>query len=216
MKYLEVTMLKRLSFRTRLLLGFISLLLLMLGSILISLNYVEKMAESTNLIDRHPKTVLTAVRDIEIGTFEIHNFMDDIVEVKNKDQINEIKIKINKLDVKIYTTFTLLKDRYLGNMEDIKSALKTYGDWKMIREEAVSYIDKADYFQGENIVNTLGHDYIKLLTQKYHIIQDYALKKADEHFNKIEPDKKNNRNFLIRISLFLFSFAINDNYINIK
>ena len=201
-------MLKRLSFRTNLLLGFTSLLLLMLGSILISLNYVEKMSESIKLIDKHPKTVLTAVRDIELNTFKIHNFMNSLLETNNEAKIDEFKVKINESDKNISTFITLLKDRYLGDLEDLSNLIKTYNDWKMIRSETILYVDRGDYSQAEIMFNSLGHDYIKLLSSKCEIIQDYALNKVKEHFYKIKSQKKANRNFLVYIVLLLFIFAL--------
>ncbi|MDA3885788.1 MAG: PAS domain S-box protein [Candidatus Delongbacteria bacterium] len=201
-------MFKRLAFRTRLFIGFGSLLILMFISITISLNSVNKILDSSKLIDKHPIAVLDAIRNIETNTFQIHLIIEGLLLTTNKTQIDNYVNTINELDEKTSTHFNLLENRYLGNLNDIKNIRDTYHDWKIIRDEIFSDIKNENYPQAENSINSLEKDYIKLLSSKYFTIKEYASNKSKEYFNKIQSQESSNRKFLIYISFILFGIVV--------
>ncbi|MDA3884914.1 MAG: PAS domain S-box protein [Candidatus Delongbacteria bacterium] len=200
-------MLKKLSFRTRIFIGFGSVLVLMLISALISINCVNRIYETTNLINEHPQTVLAAMRDIQVNTIKVNHLMRDLLDVNDSILIEKIDSDIIDLDKTTVAKLLIIKDRFLGNAEDVSVIEKIYKDWKMIREETISYIKNKKYSQGRKTIESLDDDYVHLLSSKYDFIEEYASRKADEQFIIIDTNMEETKDFLIYTSIFMLLFA---------
>ncbi|NOR44259.1 MAG: PAS domain S-box protein [Candidatus Delongbacteria bacterium] len=201
-------MLKKLSFRTRLFLGFASLLILTLGTISFSFNNAFKMSKLITHLQDNPRTVGLTIKNIESNSIKINNFVNKLLNIKDEDRSLEILAEISQLEKQIFYDFDLVEDRYSGNEEDVEDAIKTYSDWKMIREEALGYLKEGDYSQAELIVNSLCNDYIELLSSKYHIIKINSFKTATEYFKKIELRMHKNMSRMLFFSIFVIILTI--------
>jgi len=200
--------LKKLSFRTRLLLGFILILILVLGTISFSLSNALNISKLIKQLQESPRTVGLTIQQLKSNSLKINELVHQLLILDDEGKASEIHTKIIQLEKQISSDFDLIEDRYSGNEEDVKDAKKTYNDWKMIREEALDYLKSGDHSQATQIVNSLCSDYIELLSSKYRIIKTNSFKTATEYFKKIELQIHKNMSRMLFVSVFIILMAI--------
>lgn len=195
---------KGLKFQTRLILGFSIILLFSFIIGIIAFIEIKTISKNTESIYRHPLTVSNSVRDINISINAIHRSMKDVVLAKNIEELYESILLVNKHDRQVYTSFKIVKERFLGDKEVVNDAYSAYRDWEKIRNEVILLKKGGHDERAADITRGRGAFHVNLLFEKTKILTDFAQSKADEFYhNTIESEEKSIAILISSISLIL-------------
>ena len=205
---------------------FIGLLIFILSSSIISIFYyrdINELNKVTNSIIEHPFTVTKSAHHIDIYINAMHSAMKDVVLSKNEIELNNSINLINANEQLIYDNFEIIKEKFLGDLENVKDAYTTFAAWKPIRDEVINLVKNGNVDEAVKITKEKGNDHIVLLFQKTYKMIDFANEKAAS-FNQDSIDilLKAKRNFLLTliaslglgVILFMWIFYSISNPIN--
>ncbi|MEN9847824.1 MAG: hypothetical protein RL368_564 [Pseudomonadota bacterium] len=128
-------MFKAMKIRTRLFMGFMAMTLfsVVLGGF--SIYQMNRLATLTEKLHYHPFTVTKTIRDIHIMLLEMRLYMRDMAMIDS--QVSESMIaKVNKLDEESVNALDLVKERFLGDANDVIALRASLVEWRHAREEA--------------------------------------------------------------------------------
>ena len=129
---------KRLRFKSLLLIGFSILLLLSITIGLWGLFQINKISSNTTILYNSPLVVSNAVRDININIYEMQNSLKDIVLSNSEEEINTSLASIEKNDKIIHQSFDTISQRFLGDKGIILDALNEHNKWNTILNEVIA------------------------------------------------------------------------------
>ena len=110
-------------------------LLISLGGF--SLFYLDKIAQKTELLYKHPYTVSNAVRNIDTNIVAMHRYMKDVALAENAEDIKHAHALVDAHEINVLQNFQIVLNRYLGSKSDIDSAYQAFIGWKVIRDEVI-------------------------------------------------------------------------------
>ncbi len=200
--------LNKYKFKTRLIFGFGIIILINIISIIISLQKVNHLRGDFEAIYNHPLAVSNAVREINGDINAIHRTMKDVVLSENIEQVIKETALVSEYDNKIKKAFKTVYDRFLGNMNDVNRANKTYHEWGIIRNEVIELMKQGKKEDATQITRGKGAEHIKKLLNHTQIMIDFAAKKADEFYNKNKEKEKNAYIILIIMLFLLLSLSV--------
>lgn len=122
---------KRLIFSFSILLSFT----IIVGTI--AIYEMNKLAEISSNMYRHPLTVSNAVRDIKSNIIAIHRSMKDVALANSPAEISFAKDAVNRYEIRVYELFKVVHERFLGEKEQVIAAEKSFRAWKKIRDEVI-------------------------------------------------------------------------------
>ena len=184
----------------RLSIGFgISILITLIWGIS-ALSEIQNLAKLTESMYQHPWTVSNAVRDIKADILAMHRSMKDVVLAENSKEIDEAAALVDNYEVRVYKNFGIVLNRFLGDLDEVKTAEKAFYDWKVIRDEVIS-LSRAGY-KGEaaDITRGKGADHVVFMMDKIDKMIDFAASKA-ETFH-LTADKEREKTTFTLIILF--------------
>lgn len=196
---------RKFKFQTRLIVGFSSILLFCFIIAFISIYQIRLIRINSEAMYRHPLTVSNSVRDINISINAIHRSMKDVVLAEDKNQLNESVLLVNQHDKLIRESFTIVRERFLGDKQVVDEAYRAYINWELIRNEVIN-LKSADQNQlAANITKGKGAMHVELLFQKTKVLTDFAQNKADEFYLNTQNSEQKGVAILIwTISIMLF------------
>jgi signal transduction histidine kinase len=196
---------KGLKFQTRLVLGFSIILFFSFIIGTISFIEIKNIGKNTESIYRHPLAVSNSVRDINISINAIHRSMKDVVLAKNIEELYESVLLVNKHDRQIYTSFKIVRERFLGDKEVVNDAYIAYRDWEKIRSEVIMLKKGGHDERAADITRGRGAFQVNLLFEKTKILTDFAQNKADEFYQStLAAEQKSFAILITSISIILF------------
>ncbi len=198
--------LKNLRFRTRLIIGFSSGLLMSVIIMIIAIYEIHNISEHTKLIYQHPFLVSNNVKDINIYINAIHHTMKDIVLAKNKEQVDSAIIIINENDRKIHAAFDIVYKRFLGDINVVDDAHDTYVAWTPIRNEVIKLMRIKNIDMAVGVTKGKGASHVKLLFSKTKVLINFAENKANEYLINVKNIEK--ASIIILIIIFFLLFLI--------
>ena len=179
-------MLGKIKIGTRLGLGFGVVVVLTLIMGFVSLSKMDKLANLTTKMYRHPLAVSNAMRDIRADVIAMHRAMKDVALAKNRDQIEAAAAEIDRYEQGAEKGFSLVMERFLGNQKDVIAAHKAFKDWKIIRDEVIRLTKAGNRDAAAAITVGKGAQHVKLLNEKIQYLVDFASRKADEFYANAE------------------------------
>lgn len=172
------------SIKTRLFIGFAIIIALNFVSILLSIRQINVIRNDLENIYMHPLAVSNAVREINGNINAIHRTMKDIVLSESINELNKEVARVNKYDKKIQDAFRIVHERFLGNMQDVNQAHKSYNDWEEIRNEVIFLMKNGQKQEAAKITKSKGAKHIEKLFGHTQTMIDFAQIKADEFYFK--------------------------------
>jgi PAS domain S-box-containing protein len=200
--------LKHLRFKTRLYSGFIFVILSLIVISLIGVNNLNKLHDNTELIYKHPLTVNNAVRDINIAIYGMQRSMKDISSVKDKQEIDSIKMILNNYKAEANKSFELVFERFLGDLKDVENAYNCFNNSEKIRKEVILLKFAGKDKEAAQLINTTGAEHMKTLLAKTKVMSDYAKEKADEFRTHSENTYKRTFRILTILILVLLALSV--------
>lgn len=176
--------LRNITIGARLFLGFGVILLFVV--LLAGLTYQQSkhLWQNTDDMYNHPLQVSKATSDIKADVIAIQWLMKDIVLDKHLSQ-NEILAKLNQIDTyekKVYESFDIVKDRYLGDKSDIDSAFNLFKDYKLLRDKLIGLRQHGQDEELYTRFRTVNVPYMYKMLNRVQIIVDFARNKAESFY----------------------------------
>jgi len=177
--------------------GFISMILLTVvlgvGAIRISHNLIQLNAALFN----HPFVVSNTLRDIKLDILEIHRVMSGAVHARYAEDFNEVLTAIHRRENNIDARFDIIEERYLGDIDEVRSARRAVADWKGLRNRALGLVQARRYDEALGITQNEGPAQIELITRRLDVLLAFAHNKAAEFRAQSESSYRQNEAVLV-------------------
>ncbi len=119
----------------RLVAGFSGLLLLFSITSYLAIINMEKLANRTEMLYKHPFTVSTAVLRIRANVIKLYDLVEYYrLDVKHYDLLTFNKSLAN-LNQTVEADFNIILERFLGEKGDIEYSFQLYKDWYILLQE---------------------------------------------------------------------------------
>ena len=198
---------KRLRFRTRIILGFSIILLLSLISGITSFMTLSYISYHSNLIHEHPFTVNNSVRDINSIIYNLHITVENLYLKDSDEDFEKYSGLIKTYNTLFEISYDIVYSKYLGDINSVVDIRNAYKECQNLAYKALILKKEKKYHELREIATNKFPICKNNALQKNNVVLDFAKNKADVFFSEI----KNNKDSLIRllgaviISIFLIS-----------
>lgn len=175
---------------------------------LVSLSKVNDIADLTEKLYNHPYTVSTGILEINSDIIAIHRSMKDVTLAKNNTEIDQAVKIVDDYEQKIYSSFEIVKERFLGDKTMITEAIKAVTDWKVIRDEVITLTKVGKNKAAAAITKNKGARHVKLIETKINNIIDFAQNKAINFHVNAAKVRGDTLLFIVILSIILIALAI--------
>lgn len=156
-------MLNRMTISARLFTGFSVILVATLVLGLMSLRSIQKLADASENIFKHPFTTSRAIRDAKTEVLVAQQVMNALVHYARAAEIDTFVARLEARRKVNDETFALVAERYLGDRLDLDRIQRARDDWAEVRAETIALLKsgrKAEAValhaeQSDRLVNTL-------------------------------------------------------------
>jgi signal transduction histidine kinase/DNA-binding response OmpR family regulator/HAMP domain-containing protein len=181
---------KNLKIGIRLAIGFASVLILTIIVGVIAIIEMQNLAENIVQMYKHPLAVSNAVRDIRADIIAIHRSMKDVALAKDVGQITTASATVYRYEQKVYKSFELVSQRFLGDKGDVKIAKQAFSEWKAIRDEVIRLMELGEKDQAADITKGKGAKHVEDIDKKIQVMIDFASDKGDSFFENAQQDSQ--------------------------
>jgi signal transduction histidine kinase len=191
---------------TRIISGYIFLLLFF---IIVSVFYLISIKGNSKIVDeiiRHPNTVSNAALMVNVEVNAIHRLMEDVVLAESEVQLIKELEKIDSLDYAVLEKLQIIKNRYLGNLDDVLELENSFNNWKLIRQEVIHKVRSNKEDDAFSITVGKGVLQVNLLNSQTKKIIDFAFSKILEYENESQNSLKTQ--YVISVIFVLIAFFL--------
>jgi methyl-accepting chemotaxis protein len=199
---------KNLKIRSRMLIAFVVLLLLLIFVSIFSMTRMYSLADFTTQMYEHPFTVSNAVRDAEINMIKMHRSMKDVTLAENQDQLEQAVEEVDRLEKLVYKKLKVVKKQFLGEKELVDSLRENFANWKSIRDEVISLTRQNQKAQAAAITKGKGARYIAMLTEEMKSFTEFAGNKAAEFLKEAQRNENSSYKIVSIIDLITILGAV--------
>lgn len=151
---------------------------------------MNHLADLTEKMYKHPLTVSSAVRDVNINVIKIHRHMKDVTLAQNEAQLDKAVALVDKYEALAQQKFKIIKERFLGNQQDVDDLIETFVAWKPMRDEVIALTRTGKHVEAATITKERGAKHVQLLEKQMQALIDFASKKADTFMTNAENQEK--------------------------
>ena len=181
--------LKNIKIAHKLTLGFGILVIFMFISSFIAVKSSIDLSKVTANIYNHPLAVSKAVRDIRYDVMQSYHLIEHLDENTTADEIKQISKNISDYKQNILNNFTILEDRFLGDMNPIKDAKKNFIEWNTIIEKRLTMAANGNLsLKGKKSLHN-PYSEIEVLDKSVQYVINFANNKGDEFYRQAESYK---------------------------
>lgn len=196
---------QNLKFNTRILIGFITIIVITIIIIFFSLSQIKKISTNTDMLYKHPLTVSNAIRDVNFNIITIFRKTEKVLKAEDSILINHAVESIRKCDSIIQASLSIINERYLGKIITIENTERSYQKWISICNSVVSLKKEGKDAEALELRENKLSDYDKLIFSQTNLIAKFARKKANEfYFDTKKAEKTSNRTILIVFVFLVF------------
>jgi len=188
--------------------GFAVVALLVIIFAMVSLQKTSKVAELNDQMYQHPFTVSNAVLEANSDIISMHRYMKDVVLAANQEELEIAISLVEQHEQEVYRNFTLIKERFLGDMEAVNSAFSAFVDWKVIRNEVIILQRNGQNLKAATITVGKGAQHVQLLTHRMNVLIDFARNKALEFKSNSQKTYKDSLFVLYLLLTFIILSSI--------
>ena len=195
----------------RLLIGFSSIILLLIAFGVISLIEIRTLSKVTRTIYNHPLVVSNASLAATVSMIKMHRSLKDVAFFDFPSEINTAINTVNEQERLVLKSLDTVKKNILGD-EGKKLENETrrlFVTWKPIREEVIKLVSNGQREAAAKITMGKGADHVAKLETKMLELTSYARNKADGFIRdgeKVRSRVMKTTIILISIGLFLSVF----------
>jgi len=169
---------KKLSFRSRINLGFIIVFSILIFTTLYSIWQLNTIVKSLELVYNHPFKVSNSIRQVQIEIYKTAQLVRDIHFVDTKPQLDSLVDEINNCDRQININTKVIYNLYLGNKSDVDNLSQLYEDWNSIKKTMFRLKSENKTDSLEWILKFKNHQHVNHIIYHAKIIADFAENKA--------------------------------------
>jgi len=195
--------LNKLSFRTSIYAGFISILLLMCISVTISVIQIKKVTFNTKLLYQHPFFVSNKISDINTNLSEMRSSMKDLIFANNKNDIEKYIDIVNKDEATIHKLYDTVSIYFLGEKDQVVFAKKNLFELEKIHDQIFYFMRTGNTKDALQIFYTIDADKDFALIQNNANIRKFAFDKAKEIIAHAENAETKDTAYIILFALFI-------------
>jgi signal transduction histidine kinase len=160
--------------------GIIVAMVLALGAV--AMVEMNSVANSIRQMHEHPLKVGNAVRDIRTEIVKMHQVMKDLLPGGNAKHIQAVLDDMNQDEKVVESLFQDLRERYLGDPEEVKAAYQSFVDWKPIRLEEIELVRKGQNEAAMKLSKDKGDDQVDAIQELILPISNFATAKAESFY----------------------------------
>ncbi len=191
--------LRDLKIGTRLTLGFVLIIVLILASFYLIFTRVDTLTTLTERMYRHPFTVVDAVHSIRYESRYIQDLLNNAVIFP--ETIDSVKKVIDSLDVEMRRNLVVGRERYLGEKTEFDELSRTYDMRAESKERMIGYIENGSLEEAK----TELRNRTAIVERSNSVIEkvlNFAQNKSKE-FYSASRQTKNESVFMISLTLLL-------------
>lgn len=182
-------------------------------SVVIGLSALRNISSSTVLIQnmyKHPLAVSNAVRDINANVVAIHRSMKDVVLSQNEGELLLAEHLVDEYEKAVFDNFEIVFSQFLGDMNDVETAHKSFSDWKPIREEVIYLWHEGHIDEAVAITKGKGAKHVDKVLADVEVMMEFANSKADSYYDATyDTERKAYNSMLLLLGVvLLFSVLI--------
>lgn len=169
---------------TRLTIGFMLVILIMLAAGILGLRQIHVLAGLVTQMYNHPLTVGYAMRDIRSEIDQMHDQMQRLLFVSDAVELNDVARNIDNATARVMDKFDLVMERFLGNTNDVIIARQTFIAWKNMLDQEIAVVRAGGK---EELDRNHFLDRLKrtdMLKTKLQVMIDFAIGKANSFLDK--------------------------------
>ena len=158
---------------------FISLLFL----ILVGLFTITQMYALSNLVTKmywHPFTLSKAVRDVNINVVKMHLSIQNMVLTDNSNDVAAILQKIKAYEQQINADLKLIKERFLGNKQEVDDVIKILQRCEPVHEKIITLIKSGQRQAALSMTKTDISNHITELEKEINDLINFTNSQADQ------------------------------------
>ncbi len=200
---------KKLRFRTRLVIAFSTLLAFILVLGLFALYEISNVNKYLFNMYDHPLVVSNAVRDVG-GNIELmtHNMDHFILDDDNVEAEEYLKI-IFTSDSLVNESLKDIRSRYLGDKNSVDSLAVAYSHYKELVDDVIHLKKKEDIVGAYGLFEKQVRGRSDKVYDKAKVITDFAQNKADQIYNEsVKATKQNIVLFCLVLAVFILASII--------
>jgi methyl-accepting chemotaxis protein len=145
-------MIDKLRIRTRLLMSYTIIVVLMMLTGGYALNRISYMANQTTEMYDHPFAVRKAVRNATLAFLKMHDNLKDAASTKNRSVLNADLREMSNQEKEFNTNMEMVKERNLGKKSDVDDVLRVHEEWKRLSDRIIAKANK-----GETATQLIGN-----------------------------------------------------------
>ena len=184
------------------LLGLLIALMLSIGWI--GYNSVNRVAELTETLYDRSVIAWVAVLRIDKNVVGMHRSMKDVVLAASEAEITQYGIRVDEEETKAMANFGLLRERFMGDPALVDAALKTFLDWKQIREQVIRMSLDGRRREAALITQTIGEEQVAKIEKE----MDALRAASQEHGQQFFRDAQEARDKALLFVSISIGFAL--------
>lgn len=176
--------------RTRLFLSFGLMIMFILSIGTFALFQMYGLSELTAKLYNHPFTVTNTIRKVNINLVEMRSAMKDVALAKDDLSLKESVDSLNTYDQEVYDHFKIIKERFLGDQQDVDALIKLFDDWRTIRQDIIAQKKAGKHEEAmAAITSGTGATHFAKLQEAMKVISLFADNKAKDFFDNAQLQK---------------------------
>jgi len=188
----------------RLFLGFSIVVILTVTFGITALLEFKTLSTFTEDMHDHPMIVSNSVRDIKLGLMQIqYNIQLQLYDQSIRDShvlSNETRI----IQDQIENSFNLINVRFLGDMEDVRTAHETYIEVRPVLNRILYLIEMDEIDQAVTLNHEMSSIHMINLNNQVQVMSDFAYGKSEEFYLNAMTESEN----IYRITIYYLSLII--------
>lgn len=160
------------------------MLLITLGAV--GIYEIRTLVDLNRDMYRHPFTVSNAVLSIDADIIRIHRAMKDVALAQDNAEMEQAIALVNRLEERVFKTFTIVDERFLGEATQIHSTRTLIQRWKPIRDEVISLMRQGRRDEAAAITKGRGAVHVERILESVDELTAFARNKAEEFQAKAE------------------------------
>jgi hypothetical protein len=196
------------SIRTKLFIGFFSILGLVVIIFIFSFFQYKQLARITDSLYNHPLKVSNAVREVDLNLVRLHHSIINTAIADSDEAFRKANTNADSSILAITKNFDIVYERFLGEKSMVDSAYSGFEGMLELKKQVVNIreehgIDEAIVFSRKNL-----SDKLKSTVVHTKAIADFASDKANTFYTDSIERMKYFQNWMVGISLFLIITGI--------
>ena len=199
-------MIGKLQIRTRLLISYTIIVILMVITGGYSLSRISYVASRTTELYEHPFTVRKSVRDATLSFMKMHVKLKDAASGKVSSALSADLREMSELEKVFNSNMEIVKERYLGKKSDVDDVFRVYEEWKRLRDQVIADVKANKGETAAQLIRNMDANQFAAFEKEMGDILTSADNKAAEFVQ--ESQKTSQASFVLVSMLILASVLV--------